>query len=142
LHKAGETGVPEPGNEKAPESKITDTANQNKNLGGPLRSRPAPMLPGEGTPGSPVQPGFMQRTRNAEQGARNLGCRAGRLPGAVLEYALALSRTSLLVRARKRASARAKAVASYRTPHAGKWQNLAKTGTIFNSGRRDGWGAR
>jgi hypothetical protein len=61
LHKAGETGVPESDNEKAPEGKITDTGNQNKNLGGPLRSRPAPMLAGEGTPVSRLKPGFFQR---------------------------------------------------------------------------------
>jgi hypothetical protein len=59
LHKAGETGVLESGNEKAPEGKITDTGNQNKNLGGPLPSRPAPMLTDEGTRVSPVKPGFI-----------------------------------------------------------------------------------
>jgi hypothetical protein len=63
LQKAGKTGVLESGNEKAPEGKITDTGNQNKNLGGPLRSRPAPMLTDEGTPVSPVKTGFMQRTQ-------------------------------------------------------------------------------
>jgi hypothetical protein len=62
LHKAGEPGGSEPGNEKAPEGKITDTGNQNKDLGGPLRSQPAPMLTGDGPPGSPVQSGFMQHT--------------------------------------------------------------------------------
>jgi hypothetical protein len=59
LHKAGENGALESGNEKAPEGKTTDMGNQNKNLGGPFRSRPAPVLPGEGAPGSPVKPGFM-----------------------------------------------------------------------------------
>jgi hypothetical protein len=33
LRKDGETGVPESGSEKAPEGKITDTGNQNKDLG-------------------------------------------------------------------------------------------------------------
>jgi hypothetical protein len=64
VNLAGETGVREPDNEKAPEGKIADTGNQYKNLGGPLRSRPAPMLTGEGTPVSPVKPGFTQRTRD------------------------------------------------------------------------------
>jgi len=62
LHKAGENGVLESGNEKAPEGKMTDKGNQNKNLGGPLRSRPAPMLTDEGAPVSTAKPGFMQRT--------------------------------------------------------------------------------
>jgi hypothetical protein len=62
LHKAGENGVLESGNEKAPEGKITDKGNQNKNLGGPFRSRPAPMLPGEGAPFSLAKPGLMQHT--------------------------------------------------------------------------------
>jgi hypothetical protein len=73
LHKAGEAGVLESGNEKAPEGKIADTGNQNKNLDVPLQSRPAPMLTDEGTPVSPVKSGFMQRTLRRKKAWQSAG---------------------------------------------------------------------
>jgi hypothetical protein len=49
----GRAGVPESGNEKARKGRKSGKGDQSMDLGNLKRSRPAPMLTGEGMPGLP-----------------------------------------------------------------------------------------